>query len=214
MVESAHPDPPIRLLIVDDHPAVRAGLCAVLGQEPDFVVVAEAADGAEAVMLTRMHRPDIVLMDLRMPVMDGVEATRVITSESPTTRILALTMHGGDGDIRPALAAGAQGYLFKDMLLTDVTHSLRAVYRGERVIPIAVASRLAEYPEGHALSPREVEVLGLVATGLGNREIAETIGRTQETVKVHLKNIFAKLAVSGRTEAVTAALARGILRLD
>ena len=210
---SAH-DTPIRVLIADDHPSVRAGLSAVLGQEPDFELVGEAANGLEAVALSRERRPDVVLMDLRMPVMDGVAAIRAIAAELPATHMLALTTYEGDGDIRQALEAGARGYLLKDMLLTDVIDAVRAAHRGARVIPAAVAERLAEYPERSDLMPRGVEVLGLVARGLANREIAAAIGRTPETVKVHLKNIFAKLAVGDRTGAVTTALARGIIRLD
>jgi DNA-binding NarL/FixJ family response regulator len=153
-------------------------------------------------------------MDLRMPVMDGVEAIRAITTEFPDARILALTTYEGDADIRRALEAGASGYLLKDMLLTEVLTAVRAVHRGERVIPIAVAARLAEFPERSDLTDREAEVLQLVARGLSNKEVARAIGRTDETVKIHLKNAFAKLAVADRTEAVTVALTRGLIHLD
>jgi len=149
-----------------------------------------------------------------MPVMDGVEAIRTITAEFPAARILALTTYEGDADIRRALEAGARGYLLKDMLLTEVISAVRAVRRGERVIPAAVATRLAEFPERSELSERELEVLQLVARGLSNKEVARAIGRTDETVKIHLKNIFAKLDVADRTEAVTVALTRGLIHLD
>ena len=204
----------IRILISDDHPVVRSGLAAVLVQEPGLKLVAEAENGERAVALYREHRPDVCLMDLRMPVVDGVEAIRSITAEFPEARILALTTYEGDADIRRALAAGARGYLLKDMLLTEVISSVRAVHRGERVIPIAVAARLAEFPERSELTERELEVLQLVARGLSNKDVGRAIGRTSETVKIHLKNTFEKLGVADRTEAVTVALTRGLIHLD
>jgi DNA-binding NarL/FixJ family response regulator len=204
----------IRVLVADDHPVVRAGLGAVIAEQDDLELVAEAENGATAVALFRDQRPDVALMDLRMPVMDGVEAIRAITAEFPEARILALTTYEGDADIRRALEAGASGYLLKDMLLTEVLTAVRAVHRGERVIPIAVAARLAEFPERSDLTQREAEVLQLVARGLSNKEVARAIGRTDETVKIHLKNAFAKLAVADRTEAVTVALTRGLIHLD
>jgi DNA-binding NarL/FixJ family response regulator len=204
----------IRVLVADDHPVVRAGLSAVITEQSDLELVAEAENGARAVALFREHRPDVALMDLRMPVMDGVEAIRTITTEFPDARILALTTYEGDADIRRALEAGASGYLLKDMLLTEVLTAVRAVHRGERVIPIAVAARLAEFPERSDLTEREAEVLQLVARGLSNKEVARAIGRTEETVKIHLKNVFAKLAVADRTEAVTVAMTRGLIHLD
>jgi DNA-binding NarL/FixJ family response regulator len=204
----------IRVLVADDHPVVRAGLGAVIAEQEDLELVAEADNGANAVDLFREHRPDVALMDLRMPVMDGVEAIRAITTEFPDARILALTTYEGDADIRRALEAGASGYLLKDMLLTEVLTAVRAVHRGERVIPIAVAARLAEFPERTDLTEREAEVLQLVARGLSNKEVARAIGRTDETVKIHLKNAFAKLDVADRTEAVTVALTRGLIHLD
>ena len=207
-------DETIRVLVADDHPVVRTGLTAVLVQQADLKLVAEAENGERAVALYREHQPDVCLMDLRMPVMDGVEAIRAITTEFPDARILALTTYEGDADIRRALEAGASGYLLKDMLLTEVLTAVRAVWRGERVIPIAVAARLAEFPERSDLTEREAEVLQLVARGLSTKEVARAIGRTDETVKIHLKNAFAKLAVADRTEAVTVALTRGLIHLD
>jgi DNA-binding NarL/FixJ family response regulator len=205
---------PIRVLIADDHPVVRSGLAGVISQQPELELVAEAQDGQRALERYREHHPDVVLMDLRMPGMDGVSAIRAIRSEFPEARILALTTYEGDVDIHRALEAGARGYLIKDMLLTDVLTAIRAVHRGERVIPLAVAARLAEFTPRTDLTEREVEVLGLVARGLSNRDVAVAIGRTEETAKIHLKNIFAKLGVADRTEAVTLALSRGILHLD
>jgi DNA-binding NarL/FixJ family response regulator len=211
---STQTDGRIRVLVADDHPVVRTGLSAVLVQQADLELVAEAENGARAVALYREHQPDVCLMDLRMPVMDGVEAIQTITSEFPGARILALTTYEGDADIRRALDAGARGYLLKDMLLTDVIEAVRAVRRGERVIPHAVAVRLAEFPERSELTERELEVLQLVARGLSNKQVARVIGRTDETVKIHLKNVFTKLGVADRTEAVTVALTRGLIHLD
>lgn len=205
---------PLRILVVDDHPVVRAGLAAVITQEADLQLIGQAENGQLAVALYREHHPDVVLMDLRMPVMDGVEAIQTIIGEFPGARILALTTYEGDADIRRALDAGSRGYLLKDMLLTDVITAVRAVWRGERVIPLAVATKLAEFPERSDLTERELEVLQLVARGLSNKEVARVIGRTSETVKIHLKNIFAKLDVSDRTQAVTLALDRGLIHLD
>jgi DNA-binding NarL/FixJ family response regulator len=212
--DRSNPAERIRVLVADDHPVVRTGLSAVIIEQGDLELVAEAENGERAVELFREHQPDVVLMDLRMPVMDGVEAIRTITGEFPGARILALTTYEGDADIRRALEAGARGYLLKDMLLTEVISAVRAVRRGERVIPTAVATRLAEFPERSELSEREIEVIQLVARGLSNKEVARAIGRTDETVKIHLKNIFAKLDVADRTEAVTVALTRGLIHLD
>jgi DNA-binding NarL/FixJ family response regulator len=201
----------IRVLLADDHPAVRAGLAALLAEHTDLTLVASAENGLRAVQLFREHRPDVVLMDLRMAILDGVEAIRAITGEFPSARVIALTTYEGDADIRRALNAGARGYLLKDMLLTEVAAAIRAVFRGERVIPLPVAARLAEFPAKSDLTGRELEVLQLVAGGLSNKNVADRIGRTDETVKIHLKNIFAKLGVSDRTEAVTLALRRGLI---
>ena len=204
----------IRVLVADDHPVVRTGLAAVVVQQADLDLVAEAENGQRAIALYREHQPDVCLMDLRMPVMDGIEAIQTITTEFPGARILALTTYEGDADIRRALDAGARGYLLKDMLLTDVIEAIRAVHRGERVIPNPVAVKLAEFPERSELTDRELEVLQLVARGLSNKQVARVLGRTDETVKIHLKNVFTKLTVADRTEAVTVALIRGLIHLD
>ena len=215
-VDELSPEPAerIRVLVADDHPVVRAGLAAVIAEEADLLLVAQAENGERACGLFREHHPDVVLMDLRMPIMDGVQAIRTITAEFPAARILALTTYEGDADIRRALEAGARGYLLKDMLLTEVITAIRAVRRGDRVIPTAVAARLAEFPERSDLTERELEVLQLVARGLSNKQVARAIGRTDETVKIHLKNMFVKLGVADRTEAVTIALARGLIHLE
>jgi DNA-binding NarL/FixJ family response regulator len=204
----------IRVLTADDHPVVRAGIRAMIANEPDLAVVAEAGNGADAVSLYADHQPEVVLMDLRMPGMDGVAATRAILAAHPGARVVALTSYEGDADIYRALDAGACGYLLKDMLGAEVVGAVRAAAGGRRVIPPAVAGRLAEFTPRVDLTPREVEVLRLAAKGLRNRDIARVIGRTEETVKVHLKHVMAKLGAEDRTEATTIALQRGILHLD
>jgi DNA-binding NarL/FixJ family response regulator len=204
----------IRVLIVDDHAVVRLGIAAMIANETDITVVAEAADGAEAVQQYAAHRPDVVLMDLRMPRVDGVSAILTIRAADPAARILALTTYDGDADIHRALSAGASAYLVKDVLVAELIGAIRGVAAGRRVIPAAVAGRLAEFTPRIALTDREVEVLRLVAKGLRNKEIARVIGRTSGTVKVHLKHILEKLDVHDRTEAVTLSLQRGIIHLE
>jgi DNA-binding NarL/FixJ family response regulator len=216
----AAPDAPffdgvtIRIMIVDDHPIVRTGIAALIANEPDMTVVAEAGDGAEVLALYDAHVPDVVLMDLRMPVTDGVAATRALLAAHADARIVALTSYEGDADIFRALSAGACGYLIKDMLGAEVVAAARAAAAGRRVIPPAVAARLAEFTPRVDLTARELEVLRLAAKGLRNKEIARVLGRTEETVKVHVKHVMAKLGVADRTEAVTLALQRGVIHLD
>jgi DNA-binding NarL/FixJ family response regulator len=212
--ESLSSAEPIRVLIADDHPAVRAGLAAVVLAEADLAVAAHAENGEQAVALYREHRPQVVLMDLRMPVLGGVEGTRRIVAEFPDARVLALTTYQGDADVRRALDAGARGYLLKHMLMTEVIAAIRAVHRGEWVIPPTIAASLASHPEREQLTPRELEVLEWMVQGLSNKEIASAIGRTEETAKIHLKSIFAKLKVATRTEAVRVAVSRGLVHLD
>lgn len=212
--ESLHSCVTIRVLAVDDHPVVRAGIRAIIAHESDMCVVAEAGDGNEAAAEYEAQTPDVVLMDLRMPRMDGIAAIRAILAAHREARIIALTSYEGDADIYRALDAGACGYLIKDMLGTQVVNAVRTAAAGKRVIPPEVASRLAEFTPRLNLTPREVEVLRLTAKGLANRDIARIIGRTEETVKVHLKHVMAKLGVTGRTEAVTLAMQRGIIHLD
>ncbi len=207
-------DAPITILTADDHPLIRDGLAAVLRAESGLQVVAEAANGEEAIEAYARLHPDIVLMDLRMPVMDGLTATRAILADDPNARIIVLTTYDGDEDIHRALAAGARGYLLKDMMRTDLLGVIRAVHCGQRGIPGPIAARLAEHTPRIGLTARELEVLRLVAEGLSNAQVADRIGRTEGTVKVHLKNILQKLDVRDRTEAVTTALRRGFIRLD
>jgi len=204
----------IRILTVDDHPLMRAGVASFLATEPGLQVVAEAANGEEALEKYRELRPDLVLMDLSMPVMDGLEATHAILEEFPDARIIVLTTYAGDEDVHRALDAGAVGYVLKDMLVADILKVIRSVIAGRRGIPPAVAATLAQHTPRIALTPRETEVISLIATGLTNGEIAQRIGRTEETVKVHVKNILRKLNAQDRTEAVTNAVRRGFIRLS
>jgi DNA-binding NarL/FixJ family response regulator len=204
----------IRILIADDHPVVRAGTTALIANESDMTVVAEAANGAEAIALYDSHLPDVALIDLRMPVMDGISAMVSIFAAHPEARLVALTTYDGDADIYRALDSGACGYLIKDMLGRELVQSIRTAATGKRAIPAAVANRLAEFTPRVDLTAREVEVLNFVAKGLRNKEIARVIGRTEGTVKVHLKHLMAKLGVDDRTEAVTLGLQRGIIHLD
>jgi DNA-binding NarL/FixJ family response regulator len=204
----------IRVLTADDHPVVRAGMRALIANERDLELVAEATDGVEAIELYEEHSPDVVLMDLRMPRTNGIDATRAIVTAHREARIIALTSYEGDADIYKALDAGARGYLLKDMLGTEVIRAIRTVVAGHRVIPPEVAARLAEFTPRWDLTGREEEVLRLAAKGLRNREIAAAIGRTESTVKVHLKHVLAKLGVEDRTQAVSLAVQRGIVHLD
>jgi DNA-binding NarL/FixJ family response regulator len=208
---------PIRLIIADDHPIVRTGLKGMLADQPNFLLVGEATDGAEAVTLATQLKPQVVLMDLRMPGMDGVAATAQIRRVCPGTHVLVLTTYDSDADILRAVEAGATGYLLKDAPRDELFRAIVAASRGETVLAPAVAARLLgrmRAPAGEALSAREVEVLGHVARGASNQEIARALHVSQATVKSHLIHIFGKLGVSDRTAAVTVALERGILRLD
>jgi DNA-binding NarL/FixJ family response regulator len=206
----------IRLVIVDDHPVVRDGLRGMLEGQPDFEVVGEAADGRQAVRQVETLEPDLVLLDLRMPVMDGVTALKAIKSHNPQIPVLVLTTYDSDADILPAIEAGASGYLLKDSSREDLFNGIRAAVKGETVLAPAVAARLVgrmRAPAEERLSSRELEVLQRVAEGESNLEIAKQLHISQATVKSHLVNIFGKLNVSDRTAAVTVALRRGILSL-
>jgi len=203
----------IRILLVDDHPVVRTGLRGMLEAESDLSVVGEAASGSEAVELARTSEPDVVLMDLRMPGLDGVGATERILAESREARIVVLTTYETDSDILRAVEAGAAGYLLKDATPAELAGAIRAAHRGETVLAPSVASRLVDQVRRPVvrLSSREREVLGLVATGKTNADIGAALHITEATVKTHLLRIFNKLDVSDRTAAVTTATARGLL---
>jgi DNA-binding NarL/FixJ family response regulator len=204
----------IRVLCVDDHPLVRKGIASILANEADMQLVGEAGDGREAVEAFRLHRPDVTLMDIRMPQMDGIEATKLIRREDPEARIIALTSYDGDQEIYRSLEAGVRGYILKEMVHTEIVRAIRVVYSGKRLMPSEVAERLSEHFPQVTLTPREVEVLTFVAQGLGNKEIGAQLGTAAGTVKMHLQNILCKLGASDRTHAVTLAVRRGIIYLD
>ncbi|MDF3146285.1 MULTISPECIES: response regulator transcription factor [unclassified Streptomyces] len=204
----------VHILIVDDHPVVRFGLRGMLEAYDDLRVVGEAGSGDEAIVLASATRPDVVLMDLRMPGTDGATATARIRQEHPGIRVLMLTTYEGDADILPAIEAGATGYLLKDTPIGTLTDAIRAAARGETVLAPPVAARLVTHlqaPAGEQLTPREVQVLGLVARGLSNSEIGRQLYIGEATVKTHLLRTFVKLGVNDRTAAVTVALSRGVL---
>ncbi|MBY8873854.1 response regulator transcription factor [Micromonospora sp. PLK6-60] len=204
----------ISILLVDDHPVVRAGVAGMLDGEPDLAVVGEAASGAEAVTAARALRPDVVLMDLRMPGLDGVAATAQVLAAAPATRVVVLTTYETDADILRAVEAGAAGYLLKDVSRADLVQAVRTAARGGTVLAPSVATRLLHQvrrPARESLSPRETEVLRLVARGLSNAEIGRELHIGEATVKTHLLRSFAKLGVSDRTAAVTTAMAAGLL---
>ncbi|MGD0353139.1 MAG: response regulator transcription factor [Dehalococcoidia bacterium] len=211
----------IKILIADDHPVVREGLIAMLSREGDFKVVGEAKDGVEAVNKAKELSPDVVLMDLRMPEMDGVEAMRQIRPTMPDVKFIILTTYSDDDYIFSGIEAGARAYLLKDAPREDLFKAIRSVYRGESLIQPVVASKLLDRfsqlsrrtPSGDELSERELEVLCLVAKGAANKEISAELNIAQSTVKTHITNIFQKLGVNDRTEAVTQALKKGIIRL-
>src|ERR1041385_666501 len=205
---------PIRVLCADDHPLVRKGIASILANEADVLLVGEAGSGQEALELFRKLQPDVVLMDLRMPEMNGIEATRAIRAEAPETKIIALTSYDGDQDIYRAIEAGVRGYILKEMVHTEVLRAIRTVHAGKRLMPAEVAERLSEYFPQMALTPREVEVLECVAQGLANKEIADRLGTASGTIKMHIQNILGKLGAADRTHAVTIALQRGILHLN
>lgn len=205
---------PIRVLIVDDHPVFRDGLRAILGTAPDIEVCGEAGDGRAGVAAFKEHLPDIVFMDLRMPVLDGADAIAAILRHTPGARIIVLTTFSGDEDIHRALRFGAKGYLLKDAFGDEILGAVRAVHRGGRHIPPEVAARVAERPIGRELTEREVQVLESIARGLSNREIGAELGIAEGTVKAHINSILDKLEARDRTEAAMFALRRGIIRLE
>jgi DNA-binding NarL/FixJ family response regulator len=204
----------ITILCVDDHPLVRKGIAAILATEPDLQLVAEAGSGQEAVDAFRASRPEVTLMDLRLPGMDGIEAAKQIRQIDPEAKILALTSYDGDQEIYRALEAGVRGYLLKEMVHTEIVRAIRVVHSGKRLMPPEVAERLSEHFPQVALTPREIEVLQHVAKGYGNKEIGVRLGTAAGTVKMHLQNILSKLGASDRTHAVTLAIRRGIIYID
>ncbi len=204
---------PIRVLVVEDHHVVRQGLIALLKTVPEISVVAEGADGEQAVTLFRQHKPDVTIMDLRMPKKGGVEAITEIRQHSPGARIIVLTTFDGDEDIFRALQAGAKGYLLKDMFGEELIDAIRTVHAGKQRIPAAVAQRLAERMGGPSLTSRELDVLKCIVAGRSNREIGVELSITEATVKTHINNILGKLGVADRTQAATTALQRGIVHL-
>ena len=205
---------PIRVLCVDDHPIMLEGLAAIIATQSDIVIVGEARDGQTAIVQCREHKPDIILMDLRMPGLGGLEATVQIRKEFPAMRIIVLTTYEGDEDIHRALEAGARGYLLKDSARKELLQTIREVHARQRRISPAMAARLAEHTPRTALSERELQVLNLIAKGLRNKEIGANLDIAEDTVKIHVKNIFGKLNVIDRTQAVVSASQRGIIRLD
>ena len=206
-------EPKIQILVADDHYVVRMGVIAIINNEPDMEVVAEAANGTQAVKLFDQHQPDLVLMDSRMPLKSGVQAAKEIRNQHGTARILMLTAFDGDEDIHKALAAGAKGYILKSSTGEQLVPALRAVAAGNNWIPAEVASRLAKREEFEPLTPRELEVLHELAKGLANKQIADVMNISQHTAKGYLKNILTKLHVADRTEAVTVAIQRGLIHL-
>lgn len=204
--------PRIRILCVDDHQLIREGITLIIEREPDMRVVASARTGEEAVALFKEHRPHVTLMDLQLPMMSGLEAIQAIRRHDPAARVIVLTMYEGNEHIYRALTAGAATYLLKDTLSSDLIRVVRQVHAGEKPLRPEVQAKLAERAAHPTLTPREVEVMELVNEGRRNKEVAAALHITEETVQVHLRNIFAKLQVSDRAAALTVATKRGIVR--
>lgn len=205
--------PQIRILIADDHPVVREGLRGLIAVQPDIVVVGEASNGREAIQQFRIHRPDITLMDLQMPEMNGVDAVSSIRAEFPAAKIIMLTTYAGDVQIFRALKAGAQGYLLKAVMHKELPDNIRAVYAGRKVMASEAAAQIAEHSGEETLTPKELEVLRLIAAGNANKEIGTQLSISEESVKSRVKNILDKLGARDRTHAVTVGLKRGIIEL-
>jgi DNA-binding NarL/FixJ family response regulator len=205
--------PVVRILAVDDHPLLREGIAALIRNEPDMALVAEAANGREAIEQFRKVQPDVTLMDVQMPDMSGIDALIAIRQEAPKAKIIVLTTYGGDALAMRAMKAGAQAYVLKGLVRKDLLETIRAVNRGQKRIHPDVAVELAQHSGESTLTAREIEVLSLVAAGNSNKRIAASLNITEDTAKGHLKSILAKLGASDRTRAVTLALKRGIIEL-
>ena len=205
--------PPIRVFSVDDHPLLREGIGALINNQPDMILVGEAATGGEAIQLFRKHQPDVTLMDLRLPDISGIDTLIAIRAEFPEARVIMLTTFEGDVEIHRALQAGARGYMLKNMPPSELLDVIRQVHAGRKRIPAAIASHLAEHMSDENLTEREIEVLKEVANGNRNRTIAEKLFISEETVKVHVKHIMEKLGAADRTQAVAIGVRRGIIQL-
>ena len=203
----------IRVLCVDDHPVVRDGIAAIINLQPDMMLAGAAATAGEALEQFFELRPDVALVDLQLPDMSGFDLIKRIKDKSPNARIIVLSSHEGDIDIQRALEAGAQGYVVKGLVREELLETIRSVHAGKRRLPAAVAQKLAEHMADEPISPRELEVLSLMTAGKRNKEIAGELSIAEDTVKMHVRNILSKLQVNDRTEAVTVALRRGIIRL-
>lgn len=209
---SPQPPVPIRVMIADDHVTVREGLAAIIGRQPDMVVIAEAANGQECVERWLQHRPDVALLDLRMPMLDGVDAIEAVRRDHPSARFIVLTTFDTDHDISRAIMAGAKGYMLKDAQREELLDCIRGVHAGETRIPVCLVAKLAAGVSGESLTRRELDVLGLLALGRSNKDIATQLFISEATVKSHLRSMFNKLQVTSRTEAIAVASRRGLIR--